>query len=522
MEIEEVINLDIPDEYKAHKADVTGEREQELTRIYTALFSKMIQISQEITATSLYIHEDDPYLLEMIIDTGNSGMLIKMQQAITYGENNNKAMKDCILGGNARDDTFVELGQTAQDGRTELSTAETPEQETSAERIIATNNHGYVPIKIQPLGFYAGPYGLALPAVITQSNYQNDGLTGPGLRVRRVGLHSRYRAANAGPRAREDDFDYLRQNPGNPWVTVCSNCLVDDYGRAKEKSISANVVSTSKNGLVYERDHDVLEGFDVAVLYECERNYVNSQFKRVHRIAPSGWLELHVQAKSKKIRHGFRVRNEPGHGPQDTRPTRGKLTPIYKKEGDFSLAGKIDYKTWHDTVKSKKKARKQAGVPEFRRTMGLEIQFSDATLVSWDREVIGLTNSGQLVFGYARVTRDGTYEYALLKMGHPKVFDSNELMTTRTLPDSGTRPESETVLESSVAESSLTENDEVAAEEPPKAVPNENWLEAARNYCAARNQTLDESSVKSVFTAYVNSGAQVTEEDLKDFSRLTG
>ena len=519
MEIEKVVNLDVPDEYKAHKADVSGEREGELTRIYTALFSKMIQISPKIRATSLYIHENDPYLLEMIIETKNSGMLIKMQQAITYEESNNEAMKDCILGGNAPD-TFVKLGE-----ETVAEDALTRRQEQYANEVIERHESGYAPIAVQPLGFYAGPYGLALPAVITEQKYRSDNAGRYGsierARVRNLGnqQHSwRHQVLN-----HEDDYAYLRNASGVPWITMCTTRKVDDHNRELERCITANVVSTSKNGLVYERDHDVLEGFDVAVLYECELNNVNSQLKRVHRIAPSGWLEFHVQAKSKKIRHGFRVRNEPGHGPQDNRATRGKLTPIYKKKGDFSLAGKIDYKTWHDTVKSKEKARKEPRVPEFRRTMGLEIEFSDATLVNWDREVIGLTNSGQLVFGYARVARDGTYEYALLKMGHPKVFDSSELMTTTTLPDSGTRPESER------AEPSLTESDELSElalafgyEEPPQAVPNESWLEAARIYCAARDQTLDESNVKSVFTAYVNSGAQVTEEDLKDFSRLTG
>jgi hypothetical protein len=72
--------------------------------------------------------------------------------------------------------------------------------------------------------------------------------------------------------------------------------------------------------------------------------------------------------------------------------------------------------------------------------------------------------------------------------------------------------------------------DEPQSEEPLEVAENpkwseedvRTWLEAARKYATDRNQTLDETSIKSIFTAYVNSGAKVTEDDLKDFSRLNG
>jgi len=60
------------------------------------------------------------------------------------------------------------------------------------------------------------------------------------------------------------------------------------------------------------------------------------------------------------------------------------------------------------------------------------------------------------------------------------------------------------------------------AEKPKWSENVETWLEVARKYATDRNQTLDETSIKSIFTAYVNSGAKVTEDDLKDFSRLNG
>ena len=517
MKIETIVNYGVPDEDKALLADIKGHREQELEEIYTALFAKMIQISPEIRRTALYIHEDDPYLLEMFIDTSQGGMLIRMNEAITYAEHPNDKLNDCVLAGNYSDDARDEIVHW----RDNRGATITPRNGASVIAGLQENNRWIPTHLVGDMQFYVGPYGLVLPAPLTDLK-KSDALREFKL------LETRHNRA--------DDFDVSelmaeqlhRRLDGVSYNFVTFESEIDREGPTSnnERTILSSILTNSARGLVYERDHSALEGFDVAVLYECDLGSINSRFNRIHRSAPSGWLELHVQTESNKLRHGFRVNNEPDYGAQDTRPTRGTLTPIYKREGDFSLAGKIDYKTWYETVRSRENARRTETRNRVRRRLGLEVDLRNL-LPNWDREIIGLTNSGQIVFGYARKTSDETYEYALLKLGHSKRFESENLVALTTLVDNGPRPESVEVQETEIIQQV---EDEPQSEEPLEVAEKpkwseedvKTWLEVARKYATDRNQTLDETSIKSIFTAYVNSGAKVTEDDLKDFSRLNG
>ena len=517
MKIETIVNYGVPDEDKALLADIKGHREKELEEIYTALFAKMIQISPEIRRTALYIHEDDPYLLEMFIDTSQGGMLIIMNEAITYAKHPNDKLNDCVLAGNYSDDTRDEIFHW-RDNRDATIT------QRSGGAMIADlqDVNRYRPTQlVGDMQFYVGPHGLVLPAPLTDmkklyalqrykllSTTQNRILTRTVSESMAGYLHRRLDGVSYNFATFESEIE--REGPAS----------------SNQRTVLSSISTTSARGLVYERDHTALEGFDVAVLYECDLGSINSRFNRIHRTAPSGWLELHVQTESNKLRHGFRVNNEPDYGPQDTRPTRGTITPIYKRKGDFSLAGKIDYKTWYETVKSKENARRTESRSRVRRRLGLEVDLRNL-LPNWDREIIGLTNSGQIVFGYARQANNGTYEYALLKLGHSKRFESANLVALNTLADNGPRPESVKVQETEITQQI---EDEPQSEEPLEVAEKpewseedvKTWLEVARKYATNRNQILDETSIKSIFTAYVNSGAKVTEDDLKDFSRLNG
>ena len=516
MKIETIVNYGVPDEDKALLADIKGHREQELEEIYTALFAKMIQISPEIRRTALYIHEDDPYLLEMFIDTSQGGMLIRMNEAITYAEHPNDKLNDCVLAGNYSDDARDEIVHW----RDNRGATITPRNGASVIAGLQDFNRWTPTQLVGDMQFYVGPYGLVLPAPLTDLK-KSDALREFKL------LETRHNRA--------DDFDVVdlgeqlhRRLDGVSYNFATFESEIEREGPASsnERTILSSILTNSARGLVYERDHSALEGFDVAVLYECDLGSINSRFNRIHRSAPSGWLELHVQTESNKLRHGFRVNNEPDYGAQDTRPTRGTLTPIYKREGDFSLAGKIDYKTWYETVRSKENARRTETRNRVKRRLGLEVDLLNL-LPNWDREIIGLTNSGQIVFGYARKASDETYEYALLKLGHSKRFESENLVGLTTLVDNGPRPESVEVQETEIIQQV---EDEPQSEEPLEVAEKpkwseedvKTWLEVARKYATDRNQTLDETSIKSIFTAYVNSGAKVTEDDLKDFSRLNG
>lgn len=506
MKIETIVNYGVPDEDKALLADIKGHREQELEEIYTALFAKMIQISPEIRRTALYIHEDDPYLLEMFIDTSQGGMLIIMNEAITYAEHPNDKLNDCVLAGTYSDD--------ARDGtfhwRDNRDATITPRNGAGIIAGLQDNNRWIPTHLVGDMQFYVGPYGLVLPAPLTDLKKQ-DALIGFKLLT----------VSESTATCLNRRLDGVSYN----FATVESEIDREGPTSSNERTILSSILTKSARGLVYERDHSALEGFDVAVLYECDLGSINSRFNRIHRSAPSGWLELHVQTESNKLRHGFRVNNEPDYGAQDTRPTRGTLTPIYKRKGDFSLAGKIDYKTWYETVRSRENARRTETRNRVRRRLGLEVDLRNL-LPNWDREIIGLTNSGQIVFGYARKESDETYEYALLKLGHSKRFESENLVALTTLANDGPRPESvevqETEIIQQVEDEPQSEEPLEVAEKPEWSENVETWLEVARKYATDRNQTLDETSIKSIFTAYVNSGAKVTEDDLKDFSRLNG
>jgi len=512
--IDEIVNYQIPDKYHSCEAGFFGHRDEEMKSIYTALYAKVLELSPQFRKTALYIHRDNPYLLEMFIETASGGMLIKMQEAIDFASmDGDKILEDCILMGKApyvgnNYNPSREMDrlrqQYARDGRTipynRLITVGQP-YDHAPNMLSDQRNFGR---------FHVGAYGFTLPAPSTESKFtpQIVVIGVPVLPLEEGKL--------------EDLFPTLSELPICKGINLYRT-IEQNTGRSTRRlprTREYNIVTHSDRGLVYERDHGILEGFDVAVLYECDQlENVHAQFKRVVRRSPSGWLELHVRAESNKIRHGFRIKNGPSSLVQDSRPSRGKLTPIFTRGGDFTLSGKIDYKTWFELVRSKENAR-DCSRTETKRILGLAVHFSKRELSNWDREVIGLTNAGQIVFGYARVSSDtnngNEYEYALLKMGCSAIFDSENLVALNTIVDSGSLPESATEPEVT-SEPDLTENCGLGS-----GYRLNKWLTAGRNYCAERNQVLDETSIKIIFAAYVNSGAKVTEGDIKDFSRLTG
>ena len=169
MKIETIVNYGVPDEDKALLADIKGHREQELEEIYTALFAKMRQISPEIRRTALYIHEDNPYLLEMFIDTSQGGMLIIMNEAITYAEHPNDKLNDCVLAGTysdyARDGVFH--WRDVRDGTI------SPRNGASVISGLQDFNRWTPAQLVGDMQFYVGPYGLVLPAPLTDLKKQD-------------------------------------------------------------------------------------------------------------------------------------------------------------------------------------------------------------------------------------------------------------------------------------------------------------------------------------------------------------
>lgn len=503
--IDEIVNYQMPHEHHANEVGFKGHREEELISIYTALFAKVLELSPRFRSTGLYIHGDNPHLLEMFIETESGGMLIKMHEAIDHGSINqfgqDPVLADCILMGKERYTLGENFAFNTVTQLTRIQRNATPFN----MRLRAGRGSNILPDfkrdrKNQFGRFYVGAYGFTLPAPMTESKFNPRPWA---IRVPHPPTTHDGTGGLADMVPKLEDLSFRGE------ITLYATKEVSDENPNEDPLHELNIVTHSDRGLVYKRDHDILEGFDVAVLYECDLGNVHAQFKRVERRSPSGWLELHVRAESDIIRHGFRVKNEPNHGPQDTRPSRGKLTPIFMNEEVFTLSGKIDYKTWWELVRSKEKARdnSRSTLEEYQRILGLAVHFDKEELEAWDREVIGLTNAGQIVFGYARKHGD-EYEYALLKMGHSTIFDSENLVTVNTIAK---EPEIET-----------TSDREQLPTDRRGRIAVDKWLAAGRIYCAARNQILDESSINSIFTAYVNSGAEVTEEDMEDFSRIIG
>ena len=513
--------------------DIAGHRGEELKSIYTALYAKMLELSltaekevnyhNPMRRVALYKGEDQ-YRLEVFMETRDSGMLLAMNEAITHlsgdgeciymAENPEHFSRSCLppVSNYTREGRRLNNHRLKVFGRTETISLKNKTKRDISMRS-GLRNRGFG-------SFMVHDYGFSLPAPLTE--WKADGqlsmvtvnTTGVLERRNEILRDNEYDAfidswriarvqlnhcdANDGIVGLDDERTELLESP------IKTHLVRHETGETHhEKMYHYNLVSLSSDGVVYEKDHDILEGFDVAVLYECNISNVAAQMQNIHKMSPAGWLEFHVQADSGKLRHGFRVVNEQ---PSETKnPTRGTLNPVFARSGKFEVAGRIDYRTWYDIVKSKE-ARRGAGYrglgKESQRILGLEPHFErEERFGSWNREIIGLTNNGQIVFGYANIRDEGN-EYALIKFGTGAIFDQSCLRGKTTIE----RKETAEI-------GSPTESVELECLE--------RWLPAARQFCLARSRDLDETNVKAVFTAYINSGAEVTEEDMEDFNQAS-
>lgn len=521
-------------DYTMDELDIRGHREEEVKSIYTGLYAKMLELSLDspkgvnfynpMKRVALYKGEN-PYRLEVFMETRNSGMLLAMNQAITYHFGG-----ECIYM--AENPEYIEqsylppIGNYTNEGRRlnnhklkVFGKSETIGLKNKTKREInmraGLRNRGFG-------SFMVHDYGFSLPAPLTE--WKADG------EISMVTMNKKSEALSKADVDTDDFVDSLRiarvqlnrcVDPEPVQSVIQPVGLDDEHTELLESPIKThlvrhetgekhqemmyhyNLVSLSSDGVVYEKDHDILEAFNVAVLYECNISNVAAQMQNIHKMSPAGWLEFHIQADSGKLRHGFRVVNEQ---PSETKnPTRGTLNPVFARSGKFEVAGRIDYRTWYEIVKSKE-ARRGAGYrglgKESQRILGLEPHFEkEERFGGWNREIIGLTNDGQIVFGYANITDEGN-EYALIKFGTGAIFDQSCLRGNTSIERKET-----------VEIGSPTESVELECLE--------RWLPAARQFCLARGRDLDETNVKAVFTAYINSGAEVTEEDIEDFNQAS-
>ena len=522
----------IQGDYTMDELDIAGHRGEEMKSIYTALYAKMLELSltaekevnyhNPMRRVALYKGEDQ-YRLEVFMETRDSGMLLAMNEAITH----RFGVGECIyMAENPEHDSrscLPDISVYTNEGRRlnnhklkVFDRSETISLKNKTKREISMR----IGLRNRGFGsFMVDDYGFSLPAPLTE--WKADGELSM-VTVNRTGVLERrneilrdneydsfidsWRIARvqlnhcdaSGFVGLEDERTELLESP------IKTRLVRHETGETRQEMMyHYNLVSLSSDGVVYEKDHDILEGFDVAVLYECNISNVAAQMQNIHKMSPAGWLEFHVQADSGKLRHGFRVVNEQ---PSETKnPTRGTLNPVFARSGKFEVAGRIDYRTWYEIVKSKE-ARRGANYrglgKESQRILGLEPHFEkEERFGSWNREIIGLTNNGQIVFGYANIRDEGN-EYALIKFGTGAIFDQSCLRGNTSIERKET-----------VEIGSPTESVELECLE--------RWLPAARQYCLARGRDLDETNVKAVFTAYINSGAEVTEEDMEDFNQAS-
>jgi hypothetical protein len=509
--------------------DIEGHRGEEMKSIYTALYAKMLELSlaagegadfyNPMRRVALYKGED-PYRLEVFMETRDSGMLLAMNQAIThlFGDG------ECIYmaeNPEHNDLSYLPGIRYTNEGRRlnnhklkVFDRTETISLKNKTKREISMRaglrNRGFG-------SFMVDDYGFSLPAPLTEwkadgelsmvtmnkncevlryirTDYSDDDFV-DSLRMARIQLNN---CGYNGDVFLDVESTELLESP------IKTHLVRHETGETRQEMMyHYNLVSLSSDGVVYEKDHDILEGFGVAVLYECNISNVAAQMQNIHKMSPAGWLEFHVQADSGKLRHGFRVVNEQ---PSETKnPTRGTLNPVFARSGKFEVAGRIDYRTWYEIVKSKETRRgaNYRGLgEESQRILGLEPHFEkEERFGSWNREIIGLTNDGQIVFGYANIRDEGN-EYALIKFGTGAIFDQSCLRGNTSIERKET-----------VEIGSPTESVELECLE--------RWLPAARQYCLARGRDLDETNVKAVFAAYINSGVKVTEEDIEDFNQAS-
>lgn len=523
------------DDYTMDELDIRGHREEEVKSIYTALYAKMLELSlasgegvayyNPMKRVALYKGEN-PYRLEVFMETRDSGMLLAMNQAITY-----RFDGECIymaenpehhdwsfmphINGYTNEGRRLNNHKLKVFDRTEtISLKDKNKREISMRAGLRNRGFG---------SFMVHDYGFSLPAPLTEwkadgalsmvtMNKNSESLLRAtlvvskadvdtddfvdSLRIARIQLNHCY--DDDGGVVLDDEHTELLESP------IKTHLVRHETGeKHQEMMYHYNLVSLSSDGVVYEKDHDILEAFDVAVLYECNISNVAAQMQNIHKMSPAGWLEFHIQADSGKLRHGFRVVNEQ---PSETKnPTRGTLNPIFARSGKFEVAGRIDYRTWYEIVKSKETRRgaTHRGLgEESQRILGLEPHFErEERFGGWNREIIGLTNDGQIVFGYANIRDEGN-EYALIKFGTGAIFDQSCLRGNTSIERKET-----------VEIGSPTESVELECLE--------RWLPAARQFCLARGRDLDETNVKAVFTAYINSGVKATEEDIEDFNRAS-
>ncbi len=514
-------------DYTMDELDIEGHRGEEVKSIYTTLYAKMLELSlasgegvayyNPMKRVALYKGEN-PYRLEVFMETRDSGMLLAMNQAITYHFDG-----ECIYMAENPEhhdwsfmphiNSYSNEGRRLNNhklkvfGRTETISLKDKNKREIGMRA-GLRNRGFG-------SFMVHDYGFSLPAPLTEwkadgalsmvtMNHQCEVLSKAGvdtddfvdsLRIARIQLNY---YDDTGGVVLDDERTELLESP------IKTHLVRHETGeKHQEMMYHYNLVSLSSDGVVYEKDHDILEAFDVAVLYECNISNVAAQMQNIHKMSPAGWLEFHIQADSGKLRHGFRVVNEQ---PSETKnPTRGTLNPIFARSGKFEVAGRIDYRTWYEIVKSKETRRgaNYRGLgEESQRILGLEPHFErEERFGGWNREIIGLTNEGQIVFGYANIRDEGN-EYALIKFGTGAIFDQSCLRGNTSIERKET-----------VEIGSPTESVELECLE--------RWLPAARQFCLARGRDLDETNVKAVFTAYINSGAKATEEDIEDFNQAS-
>jgi len=540
--IERLITLTLPNEdlYSSNpedldgsnppmlEAEIEGHRGEELKSIYTALYAKMLELSltestgewyNPMKRVALYKGED-PHRLEVFMETRKSGMLLAMNQAITYPNGSERI----YMAENPEHEDWSYLPPIG--GRGSLN--------HNRCRVFGTRNHRDSSISLKRKtkreirqnpglrnrgfgSFMVDDYGFSLPAPLTE--WKSDGSIAmvtvnpngalssredfdldhemwvDSIRMARVQMNNCGRENSGMTVGLDDETTELLLSP------IKTHLVRHETGERLETTFHYNLVSLSSDGVVYEKDHDILEGFGVAVLYECNISNVAAQMQNIHKMSPAGWLEFHVQADSGRLRHGFRVVNE--QPAESKKPTRGTLNPIFARSGKFEVAGRVDYRTWYEIVKSKESRRgsNHRGLgEESQRILGLESHFErEERFGGWDREIIGLTNDGQVVFGYANIRDEGN-EYALIKFGTGAIFDQSCLRGNTSIE-----------MGEIVKIGSPTESIELGCLE--------RWLPAARQYCLARGRDLDETSVSAVFTAYINSGAEVTDEDMEDFNQ---
>lgn len=340
------------------------------------------------------------------------------------------------------------------------------------------NGRGYLRTNIErtrtgPLEFNLGISSLSIPIIshnldMAQENYRVHYTLNYGNREDDA-------AFTAVTNLNLDLISYLESN--NTWG--------DSFTRM-------DLVTNKPHSIVYDPLDNTYQLANVKAIYESDLDTIHKMFSKVSRSEPYGSLQLFFDLEKSKI--ATRVKNSDGFDNQRC----VDFTPLYvDKLESQQIATCIDYRTWFRSVKSRAASS---------HSISNLLQPLDGC-----KELFGVDKSGRFLYGATFSDDTGKVSaFVTLDAMKDAVTWDEELFKTARRGRKPKKASNPPVVEP------------VVEEVPAVCLESERyqaWREISDAYYTARNENI-KTDLQSVFGALINSGSDITEEDMIEFSRL--